>query len=296
MSSTQNPSFSCFGEVLFDVLPDRKVIGGAALNVAVWLHRLGNRVNMLSRVGQDENGRVLLNFIQQQGLSTKFIGADTVLPTSTVNVHLDTGGSTTYTIEKPVAWDAIPYSDDLWNAVSKSDVLVYNSLTLRSETSKNTLFKLLDTSAFKALDVNLRPPHYTPDLLLALMQRADLIKFNEDEILEVSSYLGTSETDLQKAALWVCEKTKTPSVCITLGGDGVLFYHQNRFYRFRGYPAKVKDTVGAGDAFLAALLSGLRHSDDVMWVLKRASALGAAVASQEGALPDLDLEEVFGVC
>lgn len=288
--------FCCFGEVLFDVLPEKKVIGGAALNVAVWLHRLGNQVKMISRVGQDENGKVLLHFMEHQGLTTQFIGTDAQLPTSTVSVHLDAGGSATYTIEKPVAWDAIPLSKDLEKTASATDVLIYNSLTLRSETSRETLFKLLETTAFKALDVNLRPPHYTAELLKALMQQADLIKFNEDEIIEIAGYLGISTTDLQEAALQIFEKTNTPSICVTLGGDGVLFYHRQEFYRFAGYPARVKDTVGAGDAFLAALLSGLQQSADIMQVLKQACALGAAVASEEGALPELDLKKVFGVC
>lgn len=296
MNKPQTTKFCCFGEVLFDVLPEKKVIGGAALNVAVWLHRLGNHVNMISRVGQDENGKVLLDFIWNQGLTTRYIGTDAQLPTSTVSVHLDEKGSATYTIEKPVAWDAIPFSKDLEKAASTADVLVYNSLTLRSETSRETLFKLLETAAFKALDVNLRPPHYTPELLKALMQQADLIKFNEDEIIEISGYLDLTVTDLEETAMQVSEKTSTPSVCVTLGGDGVLFYHQKQFYRFGGYPAKVKDTVGTGDAFLAALLSGLQHNADIMQVLKQACALGAAVASEEGALPELDVETVFRVC
>lgn len=278
------------------MLPDRKVIGGAALNVAVWLRRLNNTVHMVSRVGNDENGKVLLNFIEKQGLPVEFIGTDAELPTSTVSVALDSQGIATYTIEAPVAWDAIPFSEALMQSATRANVLVYNSLSLRNETSRNTLYKLLETPAFKALDVNLRPPHYSPGLLKKLMQHADLIKFNEEELLEVSGYMGLPATDIKKAAQQIAHSTQTDSVCVTMGGDGVLFYHHQQFYSFSGYPAKVKDTVGAGDSFLAGLLSGLQHTEDVNLILRQACALGAAVASSEGALPNLDLEAVFKVC
>ncbi|MBU2526214.1 MAG: carbohydrate kinase [Bacteroidetes bacterium] len=282
----------CFGEVLFDVLPERQVVGGASLNVAVWLHRLGNAVGMISRVGEDDLGKELIKFIEKQGLTTTLIGTDSQLATSTVKVALDDKGIATYVIEKPVAWDAIPHSDALQTAVANAKVFVYNSLTVRSKASRETLFKLLSSKAYKVLDVNLRPPHYEKSLLIALMQAADFIKFNDDEIREVVGYFQKDVRDLKQAVQVISTKTHTPTICVTLGGDGVLFFQDGGFYSFGGFKVTVKDTVGAGDSFLAALISSLQKNTPVEASLRFACALGASVASKEGALPDIDLNAV----
>jgi fructokinase len=284
--------YCCFGEVLFDVLPERRVVGGASLNVAVWLHRLGNSVGMISRVGEDDLGKELLHFLEKQGLTTALIGTDNRLPTSTVNVSLDDKGIASYVIEKPVAWDVIPHSDELQTAAENAKVFVYNSLTVRSEASRKTLFKLLSCQAYKVLDVNLRPPHYEKSLLIKLMQAADFIKFNDDEIREIVGYFQKDVQDLQQAVRIISIMTNTPNICVTLGGDGVLYFQDGKFYSFSGFKVTVKDTVGAGDSFLSALISSLQKNTDVETSLRFACALGASVASQEGALPDVDLEAV----
>jgi len=285
-------NFLCFGEVLFDVLPDKRVVGGASLNVAIWLHRLGNRVKMLSAVGEDGLGKELLSFISNQGLDTTLIEAHKTLPTSTVNVKLTTEGIATYTIEQPVAWDEISLSDTVRKISDCATYLIYNSLTVRSKTSRNTLFRLLESKAYKVLDVNLRPPHYDRETLIKLMQAADFIKFNEEEILEIAAYFKPGVQGLREAVLLVSEQTKTNTICVTLGGDGVLLYKDKKFYSFGGFKVTVKDTIGAGDSFLAALLSQLHQQAPVEKALRYACALGALVASKEGAVPEINLIEI----
>ncbi|PKP44523.1 MAG: carbohydrate kinase [Bacteroidetes bacterium HGW-Bacteroidetes-13] len=288
----QSANFLCFGEVLFDVLPNKKVVGGASLNVAIWLHRLGNQVSMLSAVGTDELGKELFNFIADQGLDTTLIETHKSLPTSTVNVKLSADGVATYAIEKPVAWDEISLSDVVKKKSECATYLIYNSLTVRSETSRNTLFQLLKNDAYKVLDVNLRPPHYDKETLIELMQAADFIKFNEEEILEIAAYFKPGVQDIREAVLHLSEKTKTDIICVTLGGDGVLLYKDEKFYSFGGFKVTVKDTIGAGDSFLAALLSQLHQQTPVEKALRFACALGALVASKEGAVPEIDLNEI----
>jgi len=285
-------NFLCFGEVLFDVLPDKKVVGGASLNVAIWLHRLGNRVNMLSAVGKDGLGKELTDFIANQGLGTMLIETHKSLPTSTVNVKLTTEGIATYTIEQPVAWDEISLSGTVMEVSDRATYLIYNSLTVRSETSRNTLFQLLKNKAYKVLDVNLRPPHYDRETLIELMQAADFIKFNEEEILEIAAYFKPGIQDLREAVLLLSGETQTGTICVTRGGDGVILYKDKTFYAFGGFKVTVKDTIGAGDSFLAALLSQLHQQAPVEKALRYACALGALVASREGAVPEFDLDEI----
>ncbi|MDP2060076.1 MAG: carbohydrate kinase [Flavobacteriaceae bacterium] len=285
-------NFLCFGEVLFDVLPDKKVVGGASLNVAIWLHRLGNQVSMLSAVGKDELGKELMEFISAQGLNTDLIAINDKFPTSTVNVKLDADGVATYSIEKPVAWDEISLSDAVKKKSECATYLIYNSLTVRSETSRNTLLQLLKNDAYKVLDVNLRPPHYDKETLIELMQAADFIKFNEEEILEIVAYFKSGVQDIREAVLRLSEKTKTYTICVTLGGDGVLLYKDEKFYSFGGFKVIVKDTIGAGDSFLAALLSQLHQQTPIENALRFACTLGALVASKEGAVPEIDLNEI----
>jgi fructokinase len=285
-------NFLCFGEVLFDVLPDKRVVGGASLNVAIWLHRLGNQVCMLSAVGKDELGKELMEFISAQGLNTDLIAVNDKFPTSTVNVKLDADGVATYSIEKPVAWDEISLSDAVKEKSEHATYLIYNSLTVRSETSRSTLFRLLKNDAYKVLDVNLRPPHYDKETLIELMRAADFIKFNEEEILETAAYFKSGVQDLREAVLLLSAQTKTDTICVTLGGDGVLLYKDDKFHSFGGFKVAVKDTIGAGDSFLAALLSQLHQQIPVDKALRFACALGALVASREGAVPEIALSEI----
>lgn len=289
---TRTANFLCFGEVLFDVLPDKTVVGGASLNVAIWLHRLGNQVKMLSAVGKDELGKELTDFIANQGLDTALIETHKTLPTSTVNVKLNAEGIATYSIEQPVAWDEISLSDTVVETSNRATHLIYNSLTVRSETSRDTLFRLLESNAYKVLDVNLRPPHYDRETLLKLMQAADFIKFNEEEIIEIAAYFKSDIRDLREAVLLISEKTQTDTICVTRGGDGVLLFKDKTFYAFGGFKITVKDTIGAGDSFLAALLSQLDRQVPVEKALRYACALGALVASREGAVPEFDLNEI----
>ena len=277
----------CFGEVLFDVFPTYRQIGGAPLNVALRLASLGFEAQIISKIGNDALGKEILSFIQSNHVSTETIQIDDTLPTGEVLVQLDDQGSATYTINYPVAWDDIEVTAAVTNTLKKADALVFGSLACRDERSYNSLQTLLKIAPYKIFDVNLRAPFYSKALLLNLMQQSDFIKFNDDELYEISGYLNSSLQSLEENILFMAEQTHAKSICVTKGSQGAVLYYNQQLYFNSGYKVNVADTVGAGDSFLAGLLSQLLVNEEPQKALDFACALGAIVASHEGANPKI---------
>ena len=174
--------FTCFGEVLWDVFPDHKKIGGAPLNVALRLNAFGNDVSIISAIGNDNLGVQLTDYLKENKLTSSNIQLKDNYQTGQVNVTLDSKGSASYEIKSPTAWDNIEVNKQNLEQVRQSDVFIYGSLVCRNEVSKNTLFKLLEVAKFKVFDVNLRPPFFSFELLFDLIHSADFIKFNDEEL------------------------------------------------------------------------------------------------------------------
>lgn len=283
----------CFGEVLWDVFPNRKVIGGAPLNVALRLQSFGVATAMISAVGKDSLGEGILNYASEKGLNTDFVQTSNDYATGTVEVFLNETGSASYTIHKPVAWDFIQQSNHNLKVVSKADVFIFGSLVCRLATSKDTLLQLIETSNIAVFDVNLRPPDYTLDLICDLMAKADVIKLNDEELDIVSNYLGCSNKTFNTQIKTLSKKTKTNCICITKGRDGATLYFNGKFYNNHGYQVKVADTVGAGDSFLASLIYKLMlQKNNPEQALDYACRIGALVASKTGANATIQDQEV----
>lgn len=283
---------TCFGEVLWDVFPTHEKIGGAPLNVALRLNSFNHEVYMISAIGKDKRGDALINYITESGLSKAYIQMNETLETGAVQVSLNDKGSASYTIEFPRAWDAIELNDDLKALVSSSDAFVFGSLVARDNISKNTLFELIEASQYSIFDLNLRPPHYTKELLIHLMNKADFIKFNDDELYEVSGYLGSKYLSMEQNIRFISEVTNTKHICVTKGNHGAVLWYHDTFYYNSGYLVKVKDTVGAGDSFLASLISQLLNKVNPQDAINFACAVGAMVAQNEGANPKITLKEI----
>lgn len=282
----------CFGEVLWDKFPTYKKIGGAPLNVALRLSSFGNKVHMISKVGKDELGEELLAYITQKGLDTNFIKTDNTYETSIVKVMLNEKGSASYEIKFPCAWDYIDITDEMKVLVSNTDAFIYGSLVSRNEHSRASLQELLKHANYKVFDVNLRSPHYTKELLIALMKEADFIKLNDDELFEISSYLGSKYNSIEQNIHYISEATKTQHICVTKGSHGAVLLYNGKFYYNSGYLVKVADTVGAGDSFLASLISQLLNTNDPQRAIDFACAVGALVAQSEGANPIITNETI----
>lgn len=282
----------CFGEVLWDVFPDHKIIGGAPLNVAMRLNSLENNATLISAVGQDPLGQEIVAYLKAKKMDTSFIQYAKDYPTGEVLVSLDQDGAATYRINSPVAWDDIRSNAALIPAVQNADAFLYGSLASRTQTSKETLLGLLDLAQFNVFDVNLRPPHYAYDDLFLLMKKAHLIKFNDDELYAISKQLGSSCTSLEDHIHFIAKQTNTSLICVTKGAQGAVLFSKGAFYYHDGYPVEVADTVGAGDSFLAMLLSGILAQQKLDLCLQSACKMGALVASKKGATPDISTEEM----
>lgn len=283
----------CFGEVLWDMLPTGKVAGGAPMNVAYHLNHLGVTSGMISQVGADDLGKELLAFLQAKGLNTNFIQITKDFPTSTVQVTLSEKGSPTYTIVEQVAWDAIHFEDVDYNIVSEADAFVYGSLAARNETTKNTLLRLLALAKLKVLDLNLRKPFYTPELLQELLLSADIVKLSDEELVEITTIVALSGNTEQQLMQALKDKYHLHAVLLTKGKNGAVYLTQKEFYEAASYPIQVLDTVGAGDAFLACFLKNLLSGETLEICLMRACALGAIVATKRGGTPAVSEQDII---
>ena len=274
----------CFGEMLWDMLPAGKQPGGAPLNVAVHLRNFGLDARLISRVGDDDLGTELLDFVAAQGLATDTVQRGKTHLTGVVKVNVDDCNEVTYKIVQPVAWDYIQYSDALAELVAGADALLFGSLAARTPATRETLYRLLPHARLKVFDVNLRPPHYSRDLVTYLLQHADLVKMNEHELAEVMSWFGGLSTE-ESALEWLAGRFHLQAVCVTKGAAGAVLWTNGHLYRSTGFAVTVRDTIGSGDAFLAALLRGWLAGQEPGACLRFACATGSLVATYQGATP-----------
>jgi fructokinase len=279
---SKNINVVCFGEVLWDKLPSGKKIGGAPLNVALRLNSFGYQTSMISRVGNDIDGKNILDFVLGSGIQG-IIQIDKNLDTGIVNVEINEEGNANYHIKQPCAWDNIKYEKELVEVVKDTDAFIFGSLVCRSEESASTLFRLLDHATFKVLDVNLRKPYYSIKILLKLMEKADFIKLNEEELYEICNELGARGKSIAEKIKIISEKTATNHICVSRGAQGVVLYYKGEYLHNTGFRIRVKDTIGAGDSFLAAYVSEVLKNTSPSMALDFACAVGSLVASKEGA-------------
>jgi len=282
----------CFGEVLWDVFPTHKTIGGAPLNVALRLSSFGHEVAMVSAVGNDDDGKKIISFMDSNNVLTEHVQIDHSQKTSQVHVTLDQQGTASYTIAYPCAWDFIRVTPALDSIIRESDAIIFGSLVTRNRISRETLTELLEVAKYKVFDVNLRPPHYNMDILTGLMHAADFIKFNDEELLEISQNLGFEPGDIEDSIKYIAERTNTQTICVTMGKNGAVLFLNGKFYKNNGCVVKVKDTVGSGDSFLASLVHNIINDNDPRESLDFACAVGALVAASEGANPIISNKDI----
>lgn len=282
----------CFGEVLWDVLPTEKIAGGAPMNVSIRLQSLGIETKMISKIGNDVIGKELLRIIKDKNVDTSLIQIDETHTTGEVLVKLDSNGSATYDIVYPSAWDSILITKENIEAVREADAFVFGSLASRDIISRNTLLTLLKEAKYKIFDVNIRAPFYSFTFIKELMELSDFVKLNDEELLEVAHALGSISDVIEDNILFLSKETNTKSICVTKGKYGAVLYVNNQFYSHKGFSVQVVDTIGAGDSFLAALLSKILYTHDYEKVVEFGCAVGALVASHKGANPVISDEEI----
>ncbi len=285
-----NPDLVCFGETLWDVLPTGKQPGGAPFNVAVHLHQLGQPVRLISRVGDDAPGRELVAFLAGRGLRTDYVQQGPPYPTGVVEANVDDRNEVIYQIVQPVAWDYIQFDDAQRQLVADAAMFVFGSLAARTPATRETLYRLLPSARFKVFDVNMRPLHYSRGVVQHLLEHSDLVKMNHHELAEILGWFGKSADD--QALAWLADRFGLQAVCVTLGADGALLWAGGQLHRGAGIAVEVKDTIGSGDAFLAALLTGWLAGQPPPECLRFACATGALVAAHQGATPAISRADV----
>ncbi|MBS9522925.1 carbohydrate kinase [Litoribacter alkaliphilus] len=282
----------CFGEVLFDQFRDKSIPGGAPMNVALHFQQLGFQSLMISMVGKDRQGEELLSFLKERNLNTSLIGIHESLPTGLVLVNDQDPKNVTYEIVEPAAYDEITWSEEAQEAIDQSEVFVYGSLATRNEVSRKSLLKYLShTSTLKVFDINLRPPFDDLELLEDILVHTDILKVNEHELQILADY-----HEFGNDPEITCEKLEEAYdlrlICVTRGDKGAMISQKGEIFEHEGYQTEVVDTVGSGDAFLAALIYGYLEGEKLEDMLDFACALGTYVASHKGATPKYDIQTV----
>lgn len=289
---TSNNHILCIGEVLWDRLPLGSKPGGAPLNVAVHLKAIGNKVSLASRVGSDVSGKDLKSFLEKSGLNTELIQEDKSLPTSEVLVHLDKNKNATFDICEPVAWDNIERTDLLISRAKESGLIVYGSLSSRNSKSRETIMSLLDYEAIKIMDVNLRKPYDSGEVVEKLLEKANIVKLNDEELEKIAGWYDIQNQNEKRLVKWFSSNYNIDIVCVTKGEKGALLYYEGNFFEHQGFKVNAVDTVGAGDAFLAGFISSLIDKNSPVESMALACATGAFVASKAGATPHYNFEEI----
>lgn len=274
----------CFGEILWDFLPKGKFIGGAPFNVAFHLNKFGNEPILVSSVGKDKLGKKTVEFLKKNEFQTKFVSQNEKLETGKVVVEFTKLGEPIYKILENSAWDSISVPNELLNLAKNSQALVFGSLALREGKNLVELQKLLRLGNLtKFFDVNLRFPFVNKKLILELMRKVDFLKVNEEELYYLSNSKGRNE-----AIEILSEKTKA-TICVTLGEKGAILVSGRNIFEVKSPKVKVKDIIGAGDAFWASFVNSvLRNENDFSEILTKACKLGSLVVAEEGATPNLN--------
>jgi fructokinase len=280
------------GELLWDMFPEGKQLGGAPANFAYMTSLLGDEGIVLSRVGSDALGRAAGRRLERLGVRASHLQLDPDHPTGTVKVSVDPAGQPTFNIAESVAWDFFAWTPE-WRALAeRADAVCFGTLAQRCPQSRATIrtfLKALRPGATRVFDVNLRQSFYDAETLSESAKLADIMKVNTDELAIVAKLLHIPFTyDELRAAHWLRDILGLKLVCITRGAKGSLIVSADETSEHPGYRIHVADTVGAGDAFTGALVYHyLRHAS-VPTLNEAANRMGAWVSSQVGATPPRD--------
>jgi fructokinase len=256
----QYPEVVTFGEVLWDLLPSGKVLGGAPGNVAYRLVERGINAAVVSRIGADEIGKELLAAFLENGISCDYIQTEREFPTGTVNVTLNSEGNPHFDLMTNVAYDRIEFNKELIEVAQQARVICFGTLVQRSQKTADALFKLLAEakSATKVLDINLRAGCYSQDSVNASLEFATILKVNESEVLKVGELLGLDYSTIESFAIALFDRYRNiETVLVTLGEAGVeAFMRDGRIIKMPTRKVVVQDTIGSGDAFTAGFIYG----------------------------------------
>jgi fructokinase len=281
------------GEMLWDVFPNRKELGGAPANFAYMTSLLGDEGVVASRVGRDRLGNAAARRLAKLGLSQEWLQLDTKNPTGTVKVQVFEDGQPKFQIADNVAWDNFEWTSQWQTLAGRAAAVCFGSLAQRAERSRKTIRLFLQNlrpNAVKVFDVNLRQSFFSADILNESAKIADIMKVNQDELPQVAQLFGYKSNAKEAAASWLLRTCGLKLVCVTEGPSGSSLVAADGMHRHPGFPTQVADTVGAGDAFTAALIHHYLRGATLDEMNAAANRMGSWVASQVGATPKPDVK------
>jgi len=282
------------GELLWDMLPNAAQLGGAPANYAVMASQLGNHAVILSRIGRDDLGRDSVFRLNSLPVDTSFLQVDSAHQTGRVSVEFH-DNQPSYTIHQPAAWDYLELSDEWVKLAERANAICFGSLAQRNPIARQTIQTLVaqtQAQCLRVFDVNLRPPFYSSEVIQESLKQATVIKMNDAELPLVIALLGLPADESQDHLLigarrLLHEFSTLQMVAVTCGAQGSLLVTRNDSDRNSGIPIKVADTIGAGDAFTAALTHHLLLGANLSTTNLAGNLWGGWVASQSGAMPVL---------
>ena len=295
MSTTPRPIVVGLGELLWDLFPSGKQLGGAPANFAYITALLGDSGIVASRVGDDRLGQEALWHLKSCGLDVSRVQRDLSHPTGTVRVEVDSKGQPEYQITENVAWDFLEFSEDWISLARSAHAVCFGTLAQRNSVSRSAIrafLSALPSFAIGIFDVNLRQSFFSPEILRDSARHAKVLKLNHEEFPRFLDLLqcplkNSARSDIA-AARWLCGEFTMRLVCITRGSHGSILVTANSHHEHPGFPVKIADTVGAGDAFTATLVHHALRGSSLATMNAAANRMGAWVASQEGAMPPAD--------
>lgn len=282
------------GEILWDLLPTGKMLGGAPANFAYVSNALGNDAAVLSRVGNDQLGGELLGELKNKNLSPGSVQTDEKNPTGIVKVELE-NGQPSYEIVEGAAWDFLELDVNWREIASRTDAVCFGSLSQRTETSRDTIREFVElTKGLRIFDVNLRQRYFSPKVLQNSFALANVVKLNHEELPTVAEMLEIESENPFGAAKVLREKFRLKLICVTRGAGGSVLITENETSEFAGLKIEIADAIGAGDAFAAGMTHGILRGWSLNEINEFANRVGAFVASNTGAMPDFRHFSLFG--
>lgn len=278
------------GEVLYDIFPEYRRIGGAPFNFSFHLHSLGIPVTFISRIGDDENGRDILEFLNEIDMRSSFVQVDPVHQSGHVSVALDGDGVPRFEIAADVAYDYIEYTDAVDRILNQAEFIYFGTLVQRAPTGAQTIKTILERTNSRTTcfyDINLRPGCYTIESIRTSLACCDILKLNKEELDFVKGILAFSGNN-EDVVRRLMDRFSIGRVSLTMGKNGsTLFTAENKFSSVPKESAAIQgDTVGAGDAYAAILALGLLRGWNPSTVVERATKFAGKICDIKGAVPE----------
>jgi len=280
------------GEILWDMLPSGKVIGGAPANFAYHAQELGESSIVVSCVGNDELGREIISSLEKKDMPTEFLYIDKSHPTGVVSARINKEGKPSYLIQEEVAWDYIPTSTLIRELAFKSAAVCFGTAAQRSQLSRMTIqtfVGLMEQDSIRVFDINLRQNFYSQDVIETSLSLANVLKLNVNELSVVKKLLRLNG-DEKKILNELSRKYSLNLIALTRGREGSILFTEGKTSNHEGHKINVEDTVGAGDAFVAGLVTGMLRGYELDDLHNKANRVASYICSKRGGTPSLTNE------